>query len=158
MGKTKECVTFHYGDLHKSWKKGQKAPKVTYASYNENEALCVVSTFNAYIERTSSWREDPNKGLLFLSYISPHKSVESSSISRWIKEVLEKAGIDTKTFKAHSTRSASTSKASSLGLSEKEILDRGIWSGKTSWQRHYQKEISSDLKNAISFQEKVLEL
>ena len=86
------------------------------------------------------------------------KPVESSSISRWLKDVLEEAGIDIKTFKAHSTRSASTSKASLLGLSEKEILKRGIWSGRTSWQKHYRKEISSNLKNAIAFQEKVLAL
>ena len=66
--------------------------------------------------------ENPNKGLLFLSFIRLHKPVEGSSISRWIKKVLKKASNNTRIFKTHSTRSASTSKASSL--SEKEILEK----------------------------------
>lgn len=125
-------------------KKAKKTPEVTYASYKDNKVLCVVNTLNDYMERSRPWREEPDKGLLFLSYISPHKPVESSSISRWLKDVLEEAGIDIKTFKAHSTRSASTSKASLLSLSEKEIPKRGIWSGRTLLQKHYHKEISSN--------------
>lgn len=44
-------------------------------------------------------------------------SVSSSTIARWLKEVLHLAGIDTSIFKAHSYRSASTSAAFSCGIS-----------------------------------------
>ena len=48
-----------------------------------------------------------------------------------------------KTFKSHSVRSASTSKAKSLGVSTKQILKRGRWSSKSTWQKFYNKEIIS---------------
>ena len=59
----------------------------------------------------------------------------SSTISRWIKNVLTEAGIDTKNFKGHSTRSASTSKAGLAGLSVTDILERGSWTNASTWKR-----------------------
>ena len=52
-----------------------------------------------------------------------------------------KSGIDTDTFTAHSTRSASTSKAGLQGASIKDILKQGPWSNKSTWQRFYNKNI-----------------
>ena len=52
----------------------------------------------------------------------------NSTISRWIKNVLREAGIDTEVFKGHSTRSASTSKAGLGGTFLTEILERDSWS------------------------------
>ena len=42
---------------------------------------------------------------------------------------------------AHSTRSATASKASTSGVSVIEILERGTWSNKSTWQRFYKKDI-----------------
>ena len=56
----------------------------------------------------------------------------SSNISGWLKNVLKKAGIDRSTFKAHSTRSASTSKADLSGAPLEEILKQGCWSNKST--------------------------
>ena len=39
---------------------------------------------------------------LLISYGKPHKPVSSEAISRWIKDELSKAGVDTSVFKAHS--------------------------------------------------------
>ena len=58
----------------------------------------------------------------------------SSNISGWLKNVLKKAGIDRSTFKAHSTRSASTSKADLSGAPLEEILKQGCWSNKSTWR------------------------
>ena len=58
-----------------------------------------------------------------------------------MKLVLKIAEIDTSLYKAHSCRSGSTSKAKVLGISFKDILKRGQWSGASTWQRHYNKEI-----------------
>ena len=41
--------------------------------------------------------------LLFLFFIKPDKPVSSTTIARWVKEVLSLAGIDTSTFSDHST-------------------------------------------------------
>ena len=52
-----------------------------------------------------------------------------------------KSGVDTSNIKAHSTRSASTSKAGLQGASIEEILKRGSWSNKSTWQKLYTKNI-----------------
>ena len=44
-------------------------------------------------------------------------------------------------FKAHSRRSAATSKAKAMGISLEGVLKRGQWSGKSTWQKHYHKPI-----------------
>ena len=50
-------------------------------------------------------------------------------------------GIDTSLYKAHSCRSASTSKAKVVGIFLKDILKRGQWPGASTWQKHYNKGI-----------------
>ena len=69
--------------------------------------------------------------------------------------MLKFSKFNTGIFKAHSVRSASTSKAKSLGFTTKDILRKGNWSGQSTWQRFYSKEIRS--KEQI-FQESVLQM
>ena len=76
----------------------------------------------------------------------------SSTISSWLKNVLKKKGIDISTFKAYSTRSASTSKADLSGAPINEILIRGSWSNKSTWQKFYNKNI---IQECQLFQEMV---
>ena len=61
------------------------------------------------------------------------------TIVGWLKCALKEAGIDINKYKAHSFRSASTSKALVLGLSVKDILNRGNWHNESTWQKFYQK-------------------
>jgi len=56
--------------------------------------------------------------------------------------MLSQAGIDTKTFKAHSKRSASVSKASALGVSLSEIIRRGQWTIDSTFRKEI-KEVES---------------
>jgi hypothetical protein len=62
----------------------------------------------------------------------------------WLKSVLHAAGIDTDTFKAHSTRGASTSKANKLGLSVEQSMKIANWKSATSFQKFYNKPVESD--------------
>ena len=103
--------------------------------------MCVVSTLEVYFSRSKDWRKDQTQ--LLLSFVKPHVEVVSSTISGWIKKVLHLAGIDTQIFKAHSTRSASTSKTELHGLSISDILDRGSWSNSSTWQKFYHKQIET---------------
>ena len=100
---------------------------------------------------TESWRVLGQKQLL-LGTIKPHKEVVTSTVSGWIKATLTAVGIDTKLFTAHSTRSASTSKAKVNGLSTAEVLKRGNWSNKSTWQRHYHKQVITETQK---FQEHI---
>ena len=63
---------------------------------------------------------------LLLSYVKPYRHIGTSSIGRWIKTVLELGGVDTEKFKAHSTKSAATSRASRL-IPTEEILKHMGW-------------------------------
>ena len=79
----------------------------------------------------------------------------SSTISGWLENVQKKAGIDISTFKAHSTRSACTSKVDLSGAPIEEILKRGCWSKKSTWQKFYNKHI---IQEGPLFQEVVFKL
>ena len=96
-----------------------------------------MRTLDEYIAQTERWRSEEEYSQLLLSFIPPHKPLVSSSISGWLKTILMKSGVDTGSSKAHSTRSTSTSKADFQGASTEDILKRGSWSSKSTWQRFY---------------------
>ena len=122
-------------------KKGEVQPAVTYQEYTQDESLCVVRTLDKYIARTERQRSAEEHPQLLLSFIHPHRPVVSSAISGQLKTILMKSGMDTSTFKALSTRSASTSKAGLQGASIEDILKREYWSNKSTWQRFYNQNI-----------------
>ena len=120
--KDKDRYIFYFSKLGKSWRKGQAPPAIIYF------ALCVVETLNEYINPSKSWRESNHKKQLVLSSKRPHNAVVSCTMSGWLKKTFKQAGINTDLFKAHSTRSASSSKASVGRPSLVEILKSGSWS------------------------------
>ena len=67
--------------------------------------LCVVRYLDEYIICTQQRHNDCFQ--LLISPSKPFKGVKSYTIGRWLREVLTDAGVDTKTFAAHSTTSAS---------------------------------------------------
>lgn len=95
----------------------------------------VVKTLSHYLERTQSFRDQENK--LFLTYQKPHHAVSASTISRWIKSILKRAGVDTSKFGAHSTRAASSSAAKQAGVPIMDILSTGGWSSERTFPSHY---------------------
>ena len=92
-----------------------------------------MSALDEYLNRTEEWRGVNNETQLLPSYIEPHKQVVPSTISGWLKNVVESSGINVSLFTAHSKRSGTTSKVSASGLSMIEILERGTWSNKSTW-------------------------
>ena len=107
---------------------------IVLKKYNVNKHLCIVRYLNEYIKRTESLRGPEPQ--LFVSYQKPHKKVTKSTVSRWVKLMLRKAGIDISMYKAHSTRAASASKASSFVPIDK-ILKAGGWSNDSCYNKHY---------------------
>ena len=59
--------------------------------------------------------------------------------------MMKAVGIDTNTFSAHSTRSASTSKAKSTGVPMSEILKAANWSSASTFCHFYNRPVSSVL-------------
>ena len=116
--------------------------KIRLPSFPEDPALCSFSYCQEYIRRTQTYRPDSSsKGLLFLSYIKPHKLVKICTIALWVKEVLSLSGIDISQFSAHSTRSASTSTAFKSGVPISDIMKVADWTRASTFKKFYQKPI-----------------
>ena len=78
-------------------------------------------------------------GFLIKHVTKPHKPVSSSTVARWLKVLLGKAGVNTEIFKAHSMRSASTSAAAAAGVTTGGILKAADWSSEAVFQKFYHK-------------------
>ena len=98
MAKDKDRYIFYFSKLHKSWRKGQARPAITYFAFDEDKALCVVETLNEYINRSKPWRESNHEKQLLLSSIRPN-AVVSCPISGWLKKSFKQAAINTDLFK-----------------------------------------------------------
>ena len=60
---------------------------------------------------------------LLQSYVKPLKLVARDTVSRWVKQVLQSAGIDITKYSAHSCRAASTSNVKGIA----EIMKSAGW-------------------------------
>jgi hypothetical protein len=115
-----------------------------FVPYSES-CLCIVNHLAEYLQRTKDLRGD---GLsLFISYQKPYKAVSTETISRWLKTMLAKAGVDITLFKAHSTRSAATSKAKACGMPISDILKKIGWTNAQTFAKFYDKNVIDDGTN-----------
>jgi len=103
---------------------------------SDPDPLAIVSLLKSYLSQTASLR--PQTCLqLFVSYCKPHKGVSSDTVSRWIKSVLQLAGIDISHFGSHSVRGAAASAALHANAPLDSVLTAGDWSTTQSFSRHY---------------------
>ena len=65
---------------------------------------------------------------LFISNNKPYQPVQSSTLAKWLLLTMDRAGIDTTLYKAHSVRSASAMQMKLVGMSLTHILARAHWS------------------------------
>ena len=113
------CIFFATSLLKQSRPKyHQKA--LEFRAYPENTSLCIVANLTEYLSRTSTLQNKERK--LLISYVKPHKAVTSATIARWVCAILQSSDIDIKSFSAHSTRAAATTKSN---LTELSLLDIG---------------------------------
>ena len=136
---TPEGVVFLPSDLAKQSRPGKALAEFFFPRFTEDTRLCPVRSLELYLQATQTLRGDTTQ--LLISYIKPHGPVTSSTVARWLKQVIGDAGIDTSIFKAHSVRAASTSAAANLGISTNEILEAADWSNNSTFQRFYYKPI-----------------
>ena len=80
---------------------------------------------------------------MFIGLQAPYKPVSSSTISRWIKLTLGESGVNTDTYKSHSTRSASTS-AAAKSLDISVIMKAANWSRASTFKKFYFKDIENE--------------
>lgn len=134
--------------LLKQTRPGCHIDTIVFDKYRKNEKLCIVSVLNEYLKRTKDLRSN-NK--LLISTMKPFKAVSKDTISRWVKLVMVKAGVDM-AFQPHSTRSASSSKAGLQGVPLNIIMKTAGWSNARVFATFYKKPI----KKKITIQNAVL--
>ncbi|KAK3101242.1 hypothetical protein FSP39_002051 [Pinctada imbricata] len=129
-----ESVTFVLPGLSKSKKLNVS---VTFHSFPSDRLLCAVDCLNEYLVRTEQFRLSDDSDPLLLSFIKPHNSIKPCTVARWLRMVMKDAGIDTSIFKAHSTRSASSSKVHNMGVSTADIMKTANWSCQSTFTKFY---------------------
>lgn len=156
----KDGIQFQLDLVTKTSRPGKALLKLTFATYEKDPRLDVVGCLEEYQNRTRLWRLSQQQiDFLFLGLIKPHKPVAPCTIARWLLFIMEKGNIDTSKYKAHSTRAASTSKASVQGMSVEQIIKKADWSRATTFGRFYHKDIhvmAGDTPPGETFQDKVL--
>ncbi len=150
MTVTEYGFRFDFDQLLKQSRPGYVTPTINLKAYTPDIQLCVCVTLTEYLARTKPLRGDVEQ--LLISYVKPYKSVSTSTISRWIKDVMRQSGIDTDQFKPHSVRAATTSKAKQSLVSIDLILKTAGWSSQCTFAKFYDRTIQKD----VSFAEEVL--
>ena len=76
---------------------------------------------------------------LFVAIVKPHNPVSSATIARWLRDVLQHAGIDIGIFGAHSIQGASSSAAAAAaaGVTTNDILKAADWSSESVFRNFY---------------------
>lgn len=132
---------------------GKKQPVLRLPFLSQDQTICVASVLTEYLKRTKELRG--LNGKLLISFKKPHKAVGTQTISRWIKDVMFKSGVDINVFSAYSTRHAATSAAKRKGVSIDVIRRTAGWSGESlAFARSYDRDVELQQN---SFAEAVLE-
>jgi site-specific recombinase XerD len=107
--------------------------------FYKESSICVATTLKKYLQITEPVRK--NERRLFLSSWPPRRPVSKQTLSRWIKDILSKSGID-QHFGPHSTRHASTSAAIRGGVPIESVLKTAGWTEKSkTFARFYHREV-----------------
>lgn len=139
LSKFDDKYIFQINQLLKTSRPGVPLQKVILFKFHKKQ-LCVLHTLDEYLSRTTELRKT-NK--LFISF-KYYNAVTTSTLARWLKQVLLLSGIDASNFSAHSFRGAATSKALSAGLSLKQIMDTANWKSAKTFYKFYYKDIATD--------------
>ena len=128
-------VVFIPTGLAKQSRQGKPVATFFYPSFPSDSLVCPVTTLKAYEECTANVRGTETES--FLVIIKPNKAVASSTIARWLKSLLQAAGIDISIFSAHSVHGASSTTAANMGITTNDILKAADWSSESVFQKFY---------------------
>lgn len=135
MVKEPTKYVLHYSGPLKQSRACDKSPVAELCSYPPARRLCLYSAVSEYLKRTEII-QGQNK-CFFICYVKPYGPVTSSTRSRWIKTVMAGAGIECEKYKAHSVRSASSSKANSCSVPVDNLLKSAGWTNAKTFAQYY---------------------
>ena len=141
-----KCVIV-FSEKQKHSKPGVHLEPAHISAFPHNSKLCVVNHLKTYLDKTKDFAS--TGPALFKTFVKPHVPVSRDTISRWVKQVMSDAGINTDNFGAHSTRSASTSAAAKRGLALSTIMKSAGWSSSKTFTKFYNKCVLSSFSQSV---------
>ena len=148
----KNILKIRFGDTLKTSKPGCQQNELNIRAYAPDRRLCVITVLTEYIKRTKVIRQGVTQ--LLISTQKPHDGVSRDTISRWIKFVMAKAGLNVSIFTPHSVRGASTSAAFRAQVPLDTILATAGWGKDNTFRKYYNKPIK---RGNAEFATKILE-
>ncbi len=115
MEESEDCFCCRLPLVLKTSKASQREQVLHFPKY-QDQKLCVFTAIKHYKTRTELLRPSATDKLFIISQ-SPYNAEAGGTISRWIKELMEAAGIDMAVYTSHSMRKAATSQASDSSVS-----------------------------------------
>lgn len=137
MEKKYNSFVLYFSGLLKQSRPGWSQDCIELFAYPIDRRICVYFVLKEYLKRSAQYRKGCDN--LFISYVKPHQPVSRDTISRWIKTVMLRSGINVKQFSPHSVRSASVSKASFYSVPIENILKVAGWSNEQTFAKFYKK-------------------
>ena len=131
---TGEEVSIPLLGLEKTSRPGAIRGEVRCPAGQHHPPLSVYLCLQDYLQRTVPLRdyyshaENCVARQLFIATTKPFQPVKPTTLARWHLLAMGKAGLDTKSFKSHSARSASSSAMLRQGCSVAQILQGAHWS------------------------------
>ena len=136
MDVTPSSYIFHLVKTLKQSRPGYHQQPIRFNKYDAEPKLCVYSCIAEYLKRTETLRSEINQ--LLITYSRPYRTASADTISRWSKQFLSLAGIDTSRYKCHSTRAAATSHAVRHNHAYlNDIMRAAGWSNEQVFRRFY---------------------
>ena len=139
-----EYIEFSIQELMKTTRPGQKIQKVRINAFT-NKELCVLHTMRYYISKTEGKRKTQTLLVSFKTF----KAISTSTVARWMKIVLDRSGIDSTIFTAHSYRGASSSAAYASGVQLSEIMKVANWANAKTFYKYYHRESVNSYANHV---------
>ena len=139
---TEDEIIIRSGDLSKTSKPDTKDPLIIFPKFRQDTRICIYSLLKEYLERTEILRNEEKQ--LFISFAKPYKKISRDTLSRWIKLMMNKGGVDTEIYKTHSLRHAATSCAASKDVSLAVILSRVGWKQESTFTKFYKRKVMED--------------
>lgn len=137
-------IQFHDQEMKfkkRAWKNQRNMDEKIFSvrRFEMNRELCPVATLEAYVQATRDISRPSDR--VYVSIKAPIKEITTQRIAKITLEVMKAAGIDVGKFKAHSTRSASASKAIEKGMSVDEVMALAGWRSRGVFNAFYNRAI-----------------
>ena len=139
-----KCV-FSIDVLLKHSRKGKHLAPLEFVAFPQNSRLCVVSVLKEYLSRTKELRGSEN--MLLISYQKPYKHISKDNLARWIRDVLQRAGLDTQHFGAHEW--LVQQQQCHAGVPVDTLMRAAGWSSESTFTRFYKKAPAVNMGQAL---------